>query len=441
MAISEQWVYAQQSILGSVLISPECAGKIVFGVGADDFVYSYRTVYEAIRDLYTSGKTVDPVTVLDRVGGGEEYKKLIMQLMDITPTAANIDAYIEVCRSCSRVHKYQEMGTALQTIETAQQAEEILSTANQVRVGRGMASWTVSEAMHDFFRRYNKRTEYLPWFLSQLNPRLTMEFGDFCLLGGRPSSGKSAFALEAAVYWGVVCGYRVGFYSHETSREKLTNRMIAACSRVPLDGVKNSTLSEKQLEVVCNVAARISEAPIDLISCAGKTVAEMQAFALARRHQIVIVDYLQIVAGPGKDEYSQVSAISKSLHIMCQSLGIFCLALCQLSRTRGARPSLEDLRSSGQLEQDADAVLFLHKKEGVDNEREFIIAKNKEGECRTTKLHFDGPIQHFSYLGQGDKPLKGHDYRERPGYKATEEELEQLPMETAVPFEEKERRN
>ena len=435
MAISEQWVYAQQSILGSVLISPECVGKIVFGVGSEDFTYFYRTIYNAIRELYTTGKAVDPVTVLDKAGGGKELRELIMQLMDVTPTAANIDSYIEICRNCSRLHKYQEMGASLQAVESPAEAEELLQSAHQVTAGRGMASWTLSEAMHDFFQRYNKKVEYLPWFISQLDLRLSMEFGDFCLLGGRPSSGKSAFALEAAVYWGVVKGYRVGFYSHETSREKLTNRMIAACARVPLDSVKHGTLTEPQLQDVCDVAAKISQAPIDLISCAGKTVAEMQAFALARRHQIVIVDYLQIVAGPGKDEYSQVSAISKSLHIMCQSLGIFCLALCQLHRTRGARPSLEDLRSSGQLEQDADAVLFLHRQDGKDTEREFIIAKNKEGECRTTKLHFDGPIQHFSYLGPGEKPLIGYDYRRCPKYKPQAEQLEQLPMETAVPFE------
>jgi len=281
MANSEQWIYAQQSILGSVLISPECSGKIVFGVGSEDFTSQYRTIYEAIRDLYTSGKAVDPVTVLHQAGG--EYRDLVKTLMEVTPTAANIDAYIEVCRSCSRIFKYHEMGAALQGVETAQQAEDILSSANQVSVGRGMASWTMGEALHDFFRRYQKKPDYLTWFLPQLNPRLTMELGDFCLLGGRPSSGKSAFALEAAVYWAVVCGYRVGFYSHETSREKLTNRMIAACARVPLDGVKQSTLTEKQMQDVCSVASKISEAPIDLISCAGKSVAEMQAFALARR--------------------------------------------------------------------------------------------------------------------------------------------------------------
>ena len=435
MAIDEKWIYAQQSILGSVLIDPRCAGKLVFRVGEEDFVEVYRTIYTAIRDLYTTGKAVDPVTVLHRLGGGQEYYKLLTELMEITPTAANIDAYISVCRESSMIYRYKQMGEALCNVESIPSAEEILSSANRVSISRGMECWTVGEALRDFFQRYSKKVEYLHWFLPQLDPRLNLELGDFCLLGGRPSSGKSAFAIEAAVYWSVVCGYRVGFYSHETSREKLTNRMIAACARVPLDGVKHSSLTDDQIQDVCNICRRIEAAPLDIISCAGKTVAEMQAFALSRRHQIIIVDYLQIVSGPGKDEYSQVSAISKSLHIMCQSLGIFCLALCQLSRTRGARPSLEDLRSSGQLEQDADAVLFLHRQEGHDNEREFIIAKNKEGECRATNLHFDGRIQHFSYLGQGDKPLKGHDYRENPGYRAPVDELDQLSMETPVPFE------
>lgn len=435
MDLDERWIYAQQSILGSVLISPECAGKIVFGVSATDFVAQYRTIYEAIRDLYATGKAVDPVTVLDRIGGKDKYQSLIQELMEITPTAANIDYYIGICRERSRVYQYQQMGAQLQAADSAEQAEKILSSANTVSAGIGMASWTMGEALKNFFNTYHRKKEYLPWYLPQLNSQISLEFGDFCLLGGRPSSGKTAFALEAAIYWAAVCGYRVGFYSHETSREKVTNRMLAACSRVPLDGLKHSTLTEAQLANVCAVSSRINEAPIDLIECAGKSVQEMQAFALARRHQIIIVDYLQIVSGPGKDEYAQVSAISKSLHVMCRNLNVFCLALCQLSRTRGARPSLEDLRSSGQLEQDADAVLFLHKQEGKDTEREFVISKNKEGECRTTRLHFNGSIQHFSYMGKGDQPLKGYDYCKQPGYHATGEDLEQLPMDTPVPFE------
>ena len=435
MAIDEKWVYAQQSVLGSVLIEPELAGKLVFKVSEEDFVEVYRTIYNAIRDLYTTGKAVDPVTVLHKIDGGSEYRDLIVGLMEITPTARHIDAHINICRECSMVHRYQQLGEALRDIESASEAEEILSSANRVSIRRGFDSWTLGEALRDLFQRYGKKKDYLRWFLPQLDSRLRMEPGDFCLLGGRPSSGKSAFAIEAAVYWSVVCGYRVGFYSHETNKQKLTDRLAAACARVPLDGIKDGTLTDAQVQDLCSAARRIESAPLDLIPCAGATVAEMQAFALTKRHQIIIIDYLQIVIGPGKDEYSQVSAISKSLHIMCQSLGIFCLALCQLSRTRGARPSLEDLRSSGQLEQDADAVLFLHRQEGKDTEREFIIAKNKEGECRATNLHFDGKIQHFSYLGQGDRPLKGHDYRETPGYRAPVAELDQLPMDMPVPFD------
>lgn len=435
MAMEEGWLYAQQSVLGSVLIDSRCAGKLVFGISADDFTDVYRTIYEAIRDLYTTGKAVDPVMVLDRIGGGIEYRKLIQELMEITPTAANIDEYIRICRESSMLHKYRVLGDALREAENTQEAEDILNSANRTSAGKGMECWSMGEALKDFFNRYSRKVEYLPWFLPQLNGQLSMEFGDFCLLGGRPSSGKSAFALEAAAYWAIVCGYRVGFYSHETSREKLTNRMIAACAKVPLNRIKQGNMTDEQMQAVCNLSARIAEAPIDLISCAGRTVAEMQAFALAKRHQIVIVDYLQIVTGPGKDEYAQVSAISKSLHIMCQSLGIFCLALCQLSRTRGARPSLEDLRSSGQLEQDADAVLFLHQQDGVESERDFIIAKNKEGERRSTKLHFNGPEQHFSYLGKGDAPIKGYDYLKHSGRGRPAEQLDQLPMETYVPFE------
>ena len=441
MELDERWIYAQQSVLGSVLISPECAGKLVFGVSAEDFVAQYRTIYEAIRELYTTGKAVDPTIVLGTIGESKGYKTLIQELMEVTPTAANIDYYISICRERSRVHQYQQMGAQLQAADSAEQAEKILSSANTVSAGLGMASWTMGEALKNFFNTYHRKKEYLPWYLPQLNSQISLEFGDFCLLGGRPSSGKTAFALETAIYWAAVCGYRVGFYSHETSREKVTNRMLAGCARVPLDGIKHSTLTEAQLADVCGVSSRIQEAPIDLIECAGKTVQEMQAFALAKRHQIIIVDYLQVVSAPGKDEYAQVSAISKALHVMCRNLNIFCLALCQLSRTRGARPSLEDLRSSGQLEQDADAVLFLHKQEGKDSEREFIISKNKEGVCRTTRLHFDGSIQHFSYMGRGDQPIKGYDYRKQPYCHAPGEKLDQLPIETPVPFEDERKKD
>lgn len=431
----EAWTYAQQSVLGSCLIDSRAIGAVLFELSEDDFQDVNRTIFTIIREKYTTGKPVDPVSVLDELGGSQEYRKYIVDLMDITPTAANVKTYAAICREKSKVSRFRELGEQLAAVESAKDAAEILRGINHIGVGRGMESWTIAQALKNFFDRYHKKVLYLPWFLEQLNGQLSMEFGDFCLLGGRPSSGKSAFALEAAVYWAVKCGYRVGFYSCETSREKLTNRILAACARLPLDAIKRSRLDERQLETLCDISARINDAHIDIISAAGKTAAEIQAYALERRHQIVVVDYLQIVADKGKDEYSQVSNISKALHTMCQSLKIFCLALCQLNRTKGARPSLEDLRSSGQLEQDADSVLFLHRQEGKDTERELIIAKNKEGECRSTRLQFDGPIQHFSYLGRGEQPMKGFDYGTIQAAQPKNDGYEQLPMDTAVPFE------
>ena len=431
----EAWTYAQQSVLGSCLIDSRAIGSVLFELSEDDFQDVNRTIFAIIREKYTTGKPVDPVSVLDALGGSQEYRKYIVDLMDITPTAANVKTYAGICREKSKVSRFRQLGEQLAAVESAKDAAEILRGINHIGVGRGMDSWTMGQALKNFFERYRKKVLYLPWFLEQLNGQIAMEFGDFCLLGGRPSSGKSAFALEAAVYWAVKCGYRVGFYSCETSREKLTNRILAACARLPLDAIKRSRLDDRQLETLCDISGRINDAPIDLISASGKTAAEIQAYALERRYQIVVVDYLQIVADKGKDEYSQVSNISKALHTMCQSLKIFCLALCQLNRTKGARPSLEDLRSSGQLEQDADSVLFLHRQDGKDTERELIIAKNKEGECRSTRLHFDGPIQHFSYLGKGDQPLKGVDYGTLQAAQPKQEDFDQLPMDTPVPFE------
>lgn len=437
MTKDETWLYAQQSILGSCLIDGKLCGKIIFGLCEDDFQGVNRTVYNVMRDLYTKGQAVDPVTVLHAIGGGSDYKKLIVDLMDITPTTANIDYHISVCKDLSRLAKYHAIGADLQAAESSEEAARIIAESNRLAISHGMQCWTLADAFKDFFGRYGKNRDFIKFFIPQINSQIRAEFGDFCLIGGRPSSGKSAFALECAVYWAAVCGYRVGFYSHETSKQKLTDRITAACAKVPLDHIKDGTLTEKELESVCLVSSKLAEAPIDLLSASGSTVAEMKAKAMERRHQIVIVDYLQIVEGPGDTEYAVVSGVSKSLHIMCQSLGIFCLALCQLSRLRGSRPDLEDLRSSGQLEQDADSVIFLHKKSDDLPVRECITAKNKEGECKTTLLHFDGPIQHFSYLGNGKEPTRGYDYLKMPSVKAPSQELETLPMDTFTPFDRK----
>lgn len=410
----EAWMQAQQSVLGSVLIDDRCASFLVFGLAEEDFCESYRSLYRAIRELYTTGKPVDPVAVLNVVG--DSYKDLIVQLMTITPTAANCKMYVDIVKQQSRVLKLRDTGLALSRISTEEEGAELLANAASETVRDDGDVWSLAQGFSDWMHRYQKKPDYLDWFIPQLRRMIRAEKSDYFIVGARPSAGKSAFALQAALYWAVVCNKRVGFFSHETSREKLMDRLVACASGVPMDAIKERTLNDKQMAAVCSISSRINSAPLFLFSAAGRTVQQMQDRALYKRLDIVIVDYLQIVAAPGNDEYTQVTAVSKALHTMCQRFGIFCLALCQLSRTKtdksghAQRPRLEDLRSSGQIEQDADGVFFLHPLEEPDKPRELIIAKNKDGALSITKLAFDGVRQQFRFIGKGQQPLKPFDY-------------------------------
>lgn len=423
------------------MIDERCASKLVFGLAEEDFCDTYRTVFRAIRELYTTGKPVDLITLLNVVG--KEYRNFFLELMEITPSAANIDEYVKIVQRQSRILKLREAGRALTTIDTEEEGTEILANAASESIRDDGDVWSLSQGFADWMKRYAKKPDYLDWFIPQLRRMIRAEKSDYFIVGARPSAGKSAFALQAALYWAVACGKRVGFFSHETSREKLMDRLVACAVGVPMDAIKERTLDDRQMANVCSVSSRINAAPLFLFSAAGRSVQQMQDRALYKHLDIVIVDYLQIVAAPGNDEYTQVTAVSKALHTMCQRFGIFCLALCQLSRTKtdktghAQRPRLEDLRSSGQIEQDADGVFFLHPLDEPEKPRELIIAKNKDGALSVTKLAFDGPRQQFQYVGKGQKPLKPFDYSSFV-MQSQSAQFPQLSMDVEVPFTEQE---
>ena len=216
--------------------------------------------------------------------------------------------------------------------------------------------------------------------------------------------------------------------------DDLTDRLVASCVGVKLEDIQERRLSDKEIAAVAEVSSRISEAPLYVIPASGHTVSDIKADAMQKHLDIVIIDYLQIVAGRGDTEYDRVTKVSHEIQAMCKNTGITVLALSQLSRIRGAKPTLEDLRSSGQLEQDADIVAFLHRPGAAADEVEFIIAKNRNGKLGTTKLAFDGGLQQFLYVGKGDKTLNPYDYSSCR-YQAAPQQLPQLSMDTYVPFE------
>ena len=214
------------------------------------------------------------------------------------------------------------------------------------------------------------------------------------VLGGYPSDGKTALALQFA--FGIGKSHRVGFFSYESTRDKLFDRTVSRAAMLSYTKIKRNQLTEADYRDLLELRPQLTAPQLTLIDAAGMTVLDIQAYSQAHRYDVVFVDYLQKIAAPRgtrQSDFERVSAISSSLQQFGRITGTTVVALSQLSRPdRDAKtnkirpPVLSDLRSSGQIEQDADVVLFLHREDYDDKQSNRIlkIAKNKRARPWTT---------------------------------------------------------
>lgn len=392
---SSDWLQAQYSVLGAVLIEPSLAPKLMAQTRETDFSGPCLTVYEAIRQIFTAGKPVDVVSV--NAALGREYQSFLMQLMEITPTAANLDHYIALTREQARVLAVRDIGIDLSRAESSEQIRGLLEEANGMMVEKNsLKIATMGDALKSFFNRHNGEMKYLSWPIPDLNDRLYSEPGDFILVGGYPSSGKSAWSLQCAWHW--AREQKVGFFSLETSSEKLFDRMMASVANVSMDDMKRNRIPQEQWDHICGMTNGIIQRPLELIPAAGMNVAQVRSVTMMRGYKLIIIDYVQLLSATGANRTEQVTNISLALHRMAQDMGVTVVALSQLKRKSGDdTPESSDLRESGQLEQDADIIMLLklENKDKPDGPRELYITKNKEGTCPKIILDFDGKHQTF----------------------------------------------
>lgn len=442
---NEQWLDAQYSVLGSALISPEVVPKIIEGTTERDYFGTCRTVYKAIRKLFIEGVDVDPVSVRDALGG--KYTDFLLQLMEITPTAAHVDRYIALCREQSQVAGLRELAQQMIDASTADQMRDLLEKANSLMISKPrMRIVTMAQAMKEFMDDQTKPTNYMSWPIPELNQVLYAEPGDFIVIGGFPSAGKTAFALQCL--WHIAKTQKVGFFSLETQSKKLFARQISGITGISMQDIKRHTLSQTDWDRLCQQAGRIAGTDIELLDAAGCTLEDIRAVTLMRRYQVIFVDYLQLIHASGYNRTEQVTSISLGLHTLAQTLGVTVVALSQLSRNpneeRNKLPDLSRLRESGQIEQDADVVLMLSLKDNNDREGNRIlqIAKNKEGTRPDMVLSFNGETQTFSKAQQTGAVVskyvaEGKMARQRNRAAAQQnEQLSILPQSTPVPFTE-----
>ena len=397
----------QIGVLGSVLIAPELAGEMLSRVSPEDFLSdTYRQIYYAIRSLFAEGETVDPVTVRCKLGGveGDQWGKLLLEMMELTPTAVNIWEYAGRMKEQARLYRINTLGGQLQSCVDMEQARAHIAGLNGLLSDRpGVQRMNMEQLLLDFYERHGsgQARTYLTWGYDKLNEGLYTELGDMVVLGGYPSAGKTALAISFA--WHMAERYRVGFYSLETNQYKLADRLMANLARIDMPTIKRGSISEEQWAALTEITPQLRKRTLELIQAGGMTVEDIQADALARGYQVIFVDYLQLIVCQGHNRTEQVSRISIGLHQLAQRHNITVVALSQLSRPEkkgdeDMAPTMASLRESGQIEQDADAILLLYLEEPqrpTKSRRVLKVAKNKEGERGLLYLVFDGEYQYF----------------------------------------------
>lgn len=394
----------EYAVLGALLKSPETAARVMAISAPEDFSWNIlRSAYEAALNLYSRKAPVNRLTVMT-AAGDDGFGEVVDDALAMAPAPANVEHYAETLKEQARLDRVRTAAAAAVTALDAEALEQAVREINAATVSRKRwQSVSFVEAMTVFVDRLGseRRPEYLDFLFPKLRSSLYAERGDFIILAGEPSSGKTALAAQLAV--NLAKKVSVGFYTLETSPQKLTDRIVSQLTRIPLPKIKENNITEAELRSITETAQAMSRLKLELIPAAGMTVSDIRSHAISKGFELVFIDYLQIIR-PGnqrQSRYEQVTQISMDLHTFAQENRVAVVALAQLSRPekkqQNPQPTMHDLRESGQIEQDADAVLLLYRKDRTDNAgpRVLRIAKNKEGVTDDVLLSFDGGIQTF----------------------------------------------
>ena len=397
--LSQRLLDAQVGVLGSMLIDPDTVPEVLSRVRDEDFAEKkYRLIFQAIQARFRAGQAIDPILVRETLGGGVDspWTSILQGLMDVTTTAAHVDDYVDALRASVTLSNLRTLGTQLAEADRLEDAQALLDQMRAQQVSRPhVQAMDMAEGLERFFDRHNgeEKPQYLSWGVPVLDERIFAEPGDMVVLGGYPSDGKTALALQFA--FGIGRNHRVGFFSYESTRDKLFDRTVSRAAMLSYTKIKRNQLTEEDYRDLLELRPQLTEPKLTLIDAAGMTVMDIQAYSQAHRYDA------------RQSDFERVSAISSSLQQFGRITGTTVVALSQLSRPDRDKdgkirpPTLSDLRSSGQIEQDADVVLFLYREDygKKDSNRTLQIAKNKEGEALDwVNFRFDGDIQTFTRI-------------------------------------------
>lgn len=444
LRVQPQDLIAEQSILGSVFISPEKLIAVREYIDPEDFYkYAHRVIFKAMISLSDQNDAIDATTVraiLDNQGdlqniGGISY---LVELVNSVPTSANAEYYAKIVAEKAMLRRIISRLTEAvnQAYEGAINSEDIISGAEKALIDVNERSnrsgfRKISDVLAVNYENLEVRSQQttdvtgLATGFRDLDKITTGLHPDqLIILAARPAVGKTAFVLNIAQNVGTKMNRPVAIFSLEMGAESLVDRMLASEGMVDAHNLRTGQLTEQDWQNITLAQGTLADAPIYIDDTPGIKVTEIRARArkldqeLEKGLGLIVIDYLQLITGTRPENRQQeVSDISRQLKILAKELGVPVIALSQLSRgveqRQDKRPVLSDIRESGSIEQDADIVAFLYrddyydrgdKDEGqeqlVDNTIEVILEKNRAGARGTVKLMFQKEYNKFSSIAQ-----------------------------------------
>ena len=432
---------AEQSILGGILLDNHALNSVLEILTHKDF-YSeaHRKVFAAIVSLSDRNEPCDLITLssilkdkkqLDSVGGAA----YLASLVDNVPSAANIAHYSKIVKEKAILRRLIGAATEIlsHSYDTGAEVDDVLDKAehaifeiseNKIRP----AFFPIKSIIKDSFKTIEKLYERkelitgVPTGFEKIDDLTSgLQKADLIIVAGRPSMGKTAFALNIAQNAATETGIPVAIFSLEMSKEQLALRMLSSEARVDSQRLRKGFLGETDWPKLTTAAGRLSEAPLFIDDTPAITVLEMKAKARRLKAEsdlgLIILDYLQLMrSGSFKESREQeISEISRSLKALAKELSVPIVALSQLNRKvedrTNRRPQMADLRESGAIEQDADVIAFIYRDEvynkSDDNPEkgiaEVIIGKQRNGPTGTVKLAFLEKFTCFENLARAEE--------------------------------------
>lgn len=428
-------ITAEQAVIGALMLDKQAWDKVADFLIEDDFYRrDHQLIYRAIRMLAEKQSPLDVITLsetLEQLGWLEECGGLayLATLAKETPSAANIVAYAEIVREKSVLRKLISSGSEIadlafypqgrQTIELIETAEQkVFHIADQYRrKGTGFSPIKpllakAIDRIELLFQKEGHITGASTGFTDFDDMTSGMQPSDLVIVAGRPSMGKTSFAMNIAEHVAIKEQLPVAVFSMEMPGEQLAMRMISSLGRIDQHRVRTGKLEDDEWPRMTSAINILAETRLFIDDTPAMTPTEVRARCrrLAREHDgklgLVVLDYLQLMQSPGAESrVNEISDISRSLKALAKELNVPVIALSQLNRSLEQRPNkrpvMSDLRESGAIEQDADVIVFIYRDEVYNKETtdkgsaEIIIAKQRNGPIGTTRLTFLGQYTRF----------------------------------------------